>query len=107
MSVIMSGLPWRMFRSSGVVVGEDDRRDEGPGLDKGGLVGLAAERLHRTQQTEPVQHLVLAGILDLVGGVAMPGGVVAGFERFVERAIGCDIGPELVVLLGQERVRPA
>ena len=44
------------------VIREDDRGDEGPGLDEGGLVGLAAEFLHRAQQAEPVQHLVLAAI---------------------------------------------
>jgi len=65
----------RRMTGSGQVVGEDDRRDEGPGLDEFGAVGLAAELLHRTQQAEPVQHLMLAAILDLVRRVAVPGGV--------------------------------
>ena len=76
-----------------VVVGEDHRRDEGPGLDEFGPVGLAAELLHRTQQAEPVQHFVLAAVLDLVGRVVVPGRVVALFERVVEPAVRRDIGP--------------
>src|SRR5437762_4858055 len=89
------------------VVREDDGGHEGPGLDKGSLGGLAAELFHRAQEAEPVQHLVLPGLLDLVGRVAMPSRVIADLERAVEAAIGFDIGPELPVLLGQKRMRPA
>src|SRR6202162_2974262 len=95
-----------MVCGSRAVMGEDDRRDEGPGLDKARLLGLPAERLHRAQQAKPVQDFVLARILDLLGRIAVPGRVVAGFECAVEPAVGLDIGPELPVLLGQERMRP-
>src|SRR5712691_7169135 len=91
---------------SGLIVGEDDRRDEGPGLDEGGLVGLAAERLHRAEEAEPVQDLVLAAFFDLVGRIAVPGGIIAFFQRIVEKTVGGDVGPQLGVLLGEERVRP-
>src|SRR5205085_11640696 len=89
------------------VIRKYDRRDEGPGLDKGGLVGLPSELLHGAQQAEPVQHLVLPRFFDLLGRIAVPGRLIAGFERVVEPAVGRDIGPELPILLGQERMRPA
>ena len=60
---------------------------------KGRLVGFAAERLHRAQEAEPVQHLVLARLLDLVGRVAVPGRVIALLQRIVEPAVGGDVGP--------------
>src|SRR5262249_28758842 len=89
------------------VIRKDDGRDEGPALDERGLRRLSPECLHRAEPAEPVQLLVLSRLLDLAGRVAVPGGVVAGFERVVKPPVGLDIGPQLPVLLGQERMRPA
>src|SRR4029077_9174576 len=66
------------------------RGDEGPGLDALGAVGFAAELLHRAQEAEPVQHLMLAAVLDLVGRVAVPGRVIARFQCLVEPSVGGD-----------------
>src|SRR5262245_35203208 len=80
---------------------------ERPRLDEIALVGLAAQRLHGAGQHVPVEHLLLARGLDGVQGHRAPGGVITRAESLVEPAIGLDVGVELVVLVGEERVRPA
>ncbi len=50
---------------------------------------------------------MLTAVLDLVGRVAVPGRVIARLQGFIEPPVGGDIGPELIILLGKKRVRPA
>src|SRR5947208_17109921 len=83
------------------VIGEDDRRDERPGLDKGSLGGLAAELFHRAQEAEPVQHLMLPGLLDLVGRVAIQTGLLPNPNGAVEPATAFTTGQECQVLPGE------
>ena len=80
---------------------------ERPRLDEVALVGLAPQRLHGAGQHVPVEHLLLARRLDGGERASAPGLVVADAERLVEPPVGLDVGIELVVLVGQERVRPA
>src|SRR5262245_11573219 len=82
-------------------------RVERPRLDEVALVGLPAELLHCPGEAEPVEQLLLAGLLDVGERGAAPRLVVADAERLVELPVGLDVRIELVVLVDEERVGPA
>src|SRR5712691_3872769 len=93
--------------SSGHERGEALVRVERPGLDEVALVRLAPQRLHGADQHVPVEHLLLARRLDGLERRLAPRLIVADAERLVEPPVRLDVGIELVVLVGEERVRPA
>src|SRR5215475_12620383 len=80
---------------------------ERPRLDEVALIGLAAELLHGADQHVPVEHLLLARGLDGLQGALAPGLVVAHAQRLVEAPVLLDVGIKLMVLVGEEGVRPA
>src|SRR6185437_13349823 len=71
-------------RESGHERGEALVRVERPRLEEEARVGLPAERLHGAGEHVPVEHLLLARLLDRGEGRLAPRLVVADLERLVE-----------------------
>src|SRR6266536_4412120 len=92
---------------SGLEHGEALVRIERPRFDEITLVGLAAQLLHVSGQHVPVEHLLLSRSLDGSQRRLAPRLVVADPERLVESPVGVDVGVELMVLVGEKRMRPA
>jgi len=87
--------------------GEDFVRVHHAAFDEGGVVGLALKLGHGSDQAEPVQHLVLAGIFDLSKRTLAPRSIVSGLEGAVQERVGFSVRIEMIRLLGQKGVRPA
>src|SRR5262245_30116995 len=80
---------------------EDVRLDEVDDLRLGADLGEGPGQAH------PVQELLLAGALDVLHGQVLPEVRLAVAELLEARQIGRVVRPEHVVLVDQERVRPA
>src|SRR5437773_2140415 len=50
-------------------------------------LGLAAERVHRAAETHPVEELLLAGVLDLLGGQLAPARQLARADLIEARPV--------------------
>src|SRR5215470_1945691 len=96
-----------LLRPSGLEQREALVGVERPRLDEVALIGLAAELLHGADQHVPIEHLLLPRALDGLQGPRAPCLVVSDAQRLVEAAVLLDVGIELVVLVGEEGVRPA
>src|SRR4029453_269678 len=83
------------------------RRVEDPGLHPVDQLHLGAELRHGPGEPPPVQHPVLPGRLEPLEGQIAPGVVVAGTQVLEQDAVGLEVGVDEVILLGQERGRPA
>src|SRR5215469_16556912 len=73
-------------------------RVEDVALHVGGFGGPPPELVHRADQAQPVEDLLLAAVLDGAKGPLPPRRIVGGLQRLVEGAVGFDIGVEQVVL---------
>src|SRR6266478_5976728 len=68
---------------------------------------LALQRVHRAAEAHPVQELLLAGILDLLGAQLAPARELARAQFVEARPVAGIVGIEVMVFWRQEGVRPA
>src|SRR5258708_4723173 len=69
-------------------------------------LGLAAERVHGAAEADPVEELLLAGILDFLGRQLAPAVELARAHLVEARAVAGVVGIEVMVLRRKERMRP-
>src|SRR6266508_1938867 len=89
--------------------GDQERlgRIEDPGVDEARLLGRALELAHGAGEAHPVQDLLLPAVLDGGTGIATPGLPVAVAQRLGHAPVGRRVGPQEVVLGGEEGMAPA